>query len=198
MRGAVQQRRLAAIRHGFTLIEMVAVISMLSILFTMTGVIIQFLLRTDQTVSQQTVLEMTLLKVSRQFRDDVHSATQSSLGPDKQASGELMELSGPAPGSTRVKYRVDGATVIRESLDGDHLANREVFRLPDCQIQFRSESTEAQQANAGGPRFLVLSIDRGGLAITPQQQTRGKRQLTVLAELSRDQRILMPLKVSQP
>lgn len=184
------------IRHGFTLIEIVTVIAMLSILLTMTGVIIQSLLRSDQTVSQQAVLEMTLLRVSQQFRDDVHSATTLGPEPDKQFSAEAMELLGPQPGSIRLKYHIDGATVIRESFEGDQLANREVFRLPDCQVQFRSEPIDAGPANADKrTRFLVLSIDRGGLAITPQQPSvRGNRQLTVVAELARDQRILMPLK----
>lgn len=181
-------------RYGFTLIEMVTVISLLSVLFTMTGVMIQFLLRSEQTVSQQAVLEMTLLNVSQQFRDDVHAAIKVGTTDDNSAATEL-ELVGPIPQSIRVKYRVEGMTVIRESSKGDQPANREVYRLPECQIQIRRESKGEEQSKSGtGSKFIELSIDRGGLAITPQQQVvHGKRQLTVLAELARDQRILKSL-----
>jgi prepilin-type N-terminal cleavage/methylation domain-containing protein len=180
-------------RQGFTLIEVVAVIAMLSVLFAMSAVIIQFLLRSDQTVSQQAVLELTLLKLSQQFRDDVHAAT--TVGTDEPQPPDALELLGTAPTSIRVKYQVDGEKLIRELMEGDHAVNREVFRLPDCQIQFRTESMEAEQAKAGmESRFLVLSIDRWGLAITPQQQQgRGKRRLSVQAQLGRDQRVLAPL-----
>ena len=136
-------------------------------------------------MSQQAVLELTLFELSRQFRDDVHVAIQYGPMIEDQLPGDSLQLSGPLPGSSRVEYRVAGETLIRESFHGDQSVAREVYRLPECQIQFRSEAIDTQQAAVDKqPRFLVLDIDRAGLAIMPQQQpVRRKRKLAVVAEL---------------
>lgn len=179
-------------RCGFTLIHMLTVIAMMSILLTMTGVIFQFLLRSDQSVSRQSVLELTILELSRQFRDDVHSASNSQFAPsiNEEASSDLLELSGPTPESSRVRYRVATESLVREVLKGDAVARREVYRLPECEILFASEPIDAKARS----QFLVLSIDRAGLTMMPQQRSvQGHRNLTVVAELGRAARLLASL-----
>ncbi len=179
----IQSGRRSSSRRGFSLIHMVTVIGMMSILMTMSGVIIQSLLRSDQSVSRQAALEMTLLELSRQFRDDVHAANPMDLKEAKPAPTDSLELS--APRSSRVTYRVKDETVIRESFNGDQATGREVYRVPDCGVQFRSEASDGDQ-----DRLFALDIDRSGLTMTPQQKSAmGKRKLTVVAELGRNLRI---------
>ena len=183
-RGArLQAGRRQSSRSGFSLIHMVTVIGMMSILMTMSGVLIQSLLRSDQSVSRQGALEMTLLKLSHQFRDDVHAARELDLKQDNVVPTDSLELS--ASQSSRVTYRVVDETVIRESLNGNQRTGREVYRVPDCKVQFRSEANDGDQ-----PRFLALDIDRPGLTMTPQQKSAmGKRNLTIVAELGRNLKI---------
>ncbi len=170
-------------RRGFSLIHMVTVIGMMSILMTMSGVLIQSLLRSDQSVSRQAVLEMTLLKLSRQFRDDVHAANPKDLKEANPTPTDSLELKFPR--LTRVTYHFKDETVIRESFTGDQATGREVYRVPDCEVQFRSEANEGDQA-----RFLALDIDRSGLTMSPQQKSAmGKRKLTVVAEPGRNLKI---------
>lgn len=179
----IQPGRRSSSRRGFSLIHMVTVIGMMSILMTMSGVIIQSLLRSDQSVSRQATLEMTLLELSRQFRDDVHAANPRGLKEANPAPTDSLELS--APRSSRVTYRVKDETVIRESFNGDQATGREVYRVPDCDVQFRREASDGKQS-----RFIALDIDRAGLTMMPQQKSaQSKRKLTVVAELGRNLRI---------
>ncbi len=166
-------------RRGFSLIHMLVVIGMLSILMTMSGVIIQSLLRTEESVSRQATLEMTILDLSRRFRDDVHDA--QSIAPRDDNSMPL-ELSGLH--SNRVIYRVKDEIVIRESFHADQATGSEVFRMPDCDVQFRSQSGD------DGTNLLAMDVVRTGLTITPHRKSTGsKRTLSIVAELGRNRRI---------
>jgi hypothetical protein len=176
---------------------------MMSILMMMTGVTIQILLRSEHSVSQQASLELTLLRLSRQFRDDVHAATQYGPKADDQwrhgRHGSFLELSGAHPESHRVEYRlaVDGLT--RLTFEGEQDVASERYRLPECEIRFRRETTDGNEAKSEkATRFLTLEIDREGLTTTPQPQStrfernaadRVSRKFTVVAELGRDLRM---------
>ncbi|MDX1966782.1 MAG: type II secretion system protein [Planctomycetaceae bacterium] len=124
-------------RQGYTLIEMLVVISLLGVLLTTTGGMLHLLMKVESACRHEQARQRTLSQLEEVFRRDVRWSLTARCS---DAENELM-LTGPAGSS--IRYRIDDSRVERsEHGPGDATTHRERFLLPECVIRLESASTD--------------------------------------------------------
>lgn len=164
-------------RCGYTLIEMVVVISMLTTLFGIMGVTFNLLLRMDKAVLQGFVTERTISRLAILFRDDIHQATEGIVVEETELTLQPRSMGRDA--GVSVRYVVTDQGVTRLTRDQGAVVARDDFVLPDCEITFVSgEGDEAQRR--------VLSIRRPAASpLGKRHEYAPLRQLNIEAYLSK-------------
>jgi hypothetical protein len=114
--------RVAHRRKGFTLFEMIMVISGLSIVLALCGSLLHTLLRLDRAGRESLSDSATVSRLSRQFRVDVRSSQEARPGGD--GSLRLTKPEGPD-----VSYRLDGGRLLREETAGKQVLRRESYTV---------------------------------------------------------------------
>lgn len=164
-------------RDGVAILELLAVISMLAVVMSITGMIFHLLMRSEKLVTQSFVTERAISRIAIQFRNDVHLSTLGTLS--SRSNGTPDELALGDDGTTRVKYRVTREGLTRLQFDRDGVTVREDFRLPECQVRL-TPGTETD------PTLRTLVIARPGAAITRNPSApRPLRALEIHARLGR-------------
>ena len=91
-------------RRGFTLIEMLVVMTAVAAILAATVVLMHFVLQMDSEVRQRTHTVAMVGRLAEQFRRDVHQARGEPLVAADHRAAELH-----LPGGTIVKWRIDEA-----------------------------------------------------------------------------------------
>jgi prepilin-type N-terminal cleavage/methylation domain-containing protein len=148
-------------RSGFTLLEMVIVISILAVILPMAGSTLFFLMRAQSQSADALRDAMAITQLSHAFRTDVHAARSARPAQNSQADqAVILELDG----DRLIEYRAEANdSVSRTVRRGETVERSERFRV-----------------GAVHPRF---ALGEGGLevAITLSPHARG----SVAAERSR-------------
>ena len=165
------------IRRGFTLIELVVVMSMMMVILSLAGMTFHLLLRTEKVVSQSFVTERAISRLSVQFRDDVHRSERGELTGD--IGNEKRELTLGDASGIRIRYAVTADGIARLLVDRDAVVARDDFRLPECHVSIAAEDI----ANLS---LRTLVIERPGAMIVQKQQAPPPlRPLRIEAHLNR-------------
>ena len=164
-------------RQGFTLIELVVVIVMLTVMLSLTGTTFYLLLRAEKGVSQSFVTERTISKLAIQFREDVHQAAISDWSGEEAAMTQTLTLKNDR-GNT-ILYKVTPNGLSRNHFEHDVILGREDFLLPECEILF-----EPNKGGLGSLRSLVIQRP-GAIVIKNQQIPPPLRSLRIEAHLNR-------------
>ncbi|MEI8017920.1 MAG: prepilin-type N-terminal cleavage/methylation domain-containing protein, partial [Schlesneria sp.] len=117
-------------RRGVSLIEMVVVISMLTVVIGLVGMTFHLLLRSEKLVTQSFVTERTISRLAIQFRDDVHQSETGVLTGGTENDKPTLTL-GNTSGS-QIRYLVTADGLVRLLETHDRVTARDDFRLPDC------------------------------------------------------------------
>ena len=121
-------------RSGFTLMEMLSVITAMSAL-SVTGTLLVALMLTAETKGAKTVLEQTTLaRIGRQLRSDAHQSPTVTLSGTAEAPDSRLEL--PAGEGRTVRWTAGADGVVREVVAGDAREQRESYRLPEGSSRF--------------------------------------------------------------
>jgi prepilin-type N-terminal cleavage/methylation domain-containing protein len=165
-------------RRGYTLIEMIVVMSAMAVILGMCVGLIQALLKLDR-IGRAHLAEVTARgRLARQFRQDVRAASRAE--PVRDRDGRAAALRLDRPDGPSVEYRAGPGRLDRdERPEGDAPARRETFRL----------------RATGAPRFEVR--DDGGDAFvgllvpdwTAFEPAGGPRESRIEALLGRDRRL---------
>jgi prepilin-type N-terminal cleavage/methylation domain-containing protein len=134
---------------GFTLVEMLMVISLLSIVLCTVGVIFHGLRSAQRAIGDHQTAIDGITRLAEQFREDVHSAASAEIlagGADAAAAtAEPVEEKGSPrdmlklsqPNESEIDYQFDGGRVTRVVRSGDQITQRESYGLPErCQVQW--------------------------------------------------------------
>lgn len=175
---------------GFTLVEVLLVVSLSSIVLCTVGVIFHSLHSAQRSLGEHQTAIDNIARLADQFRADVHSASSAQITPaapssDNQSPHDMLKLS--QPGQTQVDYETDGNCVTRVARSGDQITQRESYALPErCQVQWRLDDlsgvgSTAQRASAHlsyplGDQELQFSDERQ-LRIDAIVNLRGARDL---------------------
>jgi len=192
--GADATRLTKGLRRGFTLIELMVVIAIISVIFSLVGAVFQRLFLSEQSAMRAALVEQTVSRLADQFRRDIHAATFAEIDTQREGATGSLGLFEANRDQPAIVYVVLTDEVIREQRAADAtVSHREVFRLPECRISFATQVAEAEVS------FISLSIARQHSTITPQPQaTRPYRTLAVEAALGRDRVIRKNVKPMPP
>ena len=109
------------VRRGYSLIEMLFVITVLSIMMGMTAMMIHGLMRISKASQSRLTETETLDRLGRQFRRDAHAATTAVSKPD------VIEFQGP---DGTVTYGRAGGKLSRAEQAPGGSMRTDFFRLP--------------------------------------------------------------------
>lgn len=174
-------------RHGYTLVEMLAVISVTSILMGIATMTLFALMRNERAGRDHVLHTQSLIRLADRFRSDVHAThvDQTSLG---DSDGELIRFH-PEPSRT-VAYRQLQRQITRtEQSDGDS-KHIEVFVVPHGAIATAKLDREGQTTVrlSVGPLAEVLPV-RPSESATDTDEPTGM-SLEIHATPARDHRFL--------
>lgn len=110
------------VRRGKTLIEMLLLISVLSVILATTAATLIALMKTDRQLRRDLDQQTTLARLGEKFRADAHSAASCQLG----AACDLT-----LPDGRVVRYEVRSGQVVREVRQGEQVQHRDTFYLPE-------------------------------------------------------------------
>lgn len=115
-------------RSGFTLIEMVVVMTLMAVILSVSVGAIGLFMRMEGDGAKHLSQASTWFRLSHEFRTDVHAALDAPRTEEENAENVSLELS--LPDDLHVVYRAtDGAVERVASRDGKTLRT-ERFRLP--------------------------------------------------------------------
>jgi prepilin-type N-terminal cleavage/methylation domain-containing protein len=159
----MEVQELKTTRRGFTLVEMIIVITAVAVILAITTVLMHFVLQMDSEVRQRTRAVTNVGRLAEQFRRDAHAAIADPIVTADHRAAEFHLADGKV-----IKWQADDARglVRTEPLAGagDHAgvvsaANREdSFALPP------GTTATLELQPPGAARIVTIRIDspRGG------------------------------------
>lgn len=143
-------------RRGVTLIEMLVVLTVLSVLIGLCAVTIQMLMRVGADAQSRRSAAAAIGRLAEQFRADVHASREAEVRPP---SGLRLKT---GAGAT-IEYRFQGGRVSRVETTGgpEAVARHEAFDLG------RDGTATFENRDEEGRRFLVLVVGRKSKAGRP-------------------------------
>ncbi len=137
--------RATPFRRGMSLIELILIMTALTMVLGLCTGLIHAVLRLDRTGRSYVVEATTIGRLSRQFRGDVHAARRARPvgGEGKGALAPGLELA--LPGERTIRYQARDRSLVRTQQHGDALERRETYTLPFCPApRFAVETAEGQ------------------------------------------------------
>jgi hypothetical protein len=113
-------------RKGYTLVEMLIVISGLAVVFGLSVGMIHMLLRLDRGSRSRLGEKASISRLAREFRRDAHAAISARSVDADGRRGVELELGG----GRKVTYADDASKLVRYETAGADPARREIYRLP--------------------------------------------------------------------
>ena len=124
-------------RRGYTLTEMLVVLACMVVMFSLMSQILLLLWSTMREGRAQQEAAVAMTRLTRQFREDVHTAHSAE-------ATDVCELHF-ADGSLVLYKRNENGLSREESREGK-LVQRELFRLPkDASAKFQTEKSDQAQ-----------------------------------------------------
>ncbi len=128
-------------RRGFTIVELLMLISILSVILGISVIQIQLLMRLDQDGRARTEQSTNWERLGRQLRRDVHEARSAERFVEDDLSG-LRIAPGNASSGRTIEYRVEPPRIVRVEQIKGQPAIRETYvfpRMVDAQFDIRAE-----------------------------------------------------------
>ncbi|HUG92770.1 MAG TPA: hypothetical protein VML55_18155 [Planctomycetaceae bacterium] len=128
-------------RSGKSLIELIAVISILAAVMAAGTRLMHVLFRAERTGTQQAAETAALAQLARQFRRDVHAADSRRMAPSPAGGDTTLELT--LPGGEQVVYVPGRQSIDRRVLRGGEILSQQRFRLSGRTIGFEPSGDAA-------------------------------------------------------
>lgn len=124
-------------RHGWTLIELSVVISLLGVIGVMTTRAISLLMQLGETCIQEATEAEIRFRLEQTVRRDIHQTTEiNDLTTDPESPVWLLTLSSE---NTTVTYRISNEGLRREQRVNNQLQFTEFFVIRNHSLQFSRE-----------------------------------------------------------
>lgn len=128
-------------RRGYSLLEMLVVIAVMSVMVTLGTLTVALLMRSDRNGSDALVTALAGHRLARQFRNDVHRAHNATLDADNDSHPVLRLMTDP--GTTITWKRVEDG--VRRTVAGDR-GGIETFRITSADVAFVISPAPADSA----------------------------------------------------
>jgi len=127
-------------RSGKSLIELVVVISVMSMVMMIAVRTITQLMRADASGGKSLVAGNSLARLARQFRRDVHNAEDAELVTAEENESPRLHLK--LTENTIAEYRTFAGKILRSIRRGEETTSRETFHLPRGENRFEISEEE--------------------------------------------------------
>ena len=134
-------------RAGFTLVEMLVVMTIFTFLLATVSVALATLWRAQADVQNELQRSAIITRLARQLHSDGHLAQSALFSPTADDPVPTLRLTGP---DWHVEYTLEAERIVRIAYSGDQVTHREVYPLPAMKVV--AAVTEET------PRVLTLSI----------------------------------------
>ena len=171
-------------RAGFTLTQMLVVITLTSAISMAAISVIITMLRLEGRTTQVWMAQQTLLQLGNDFQDDAHAAKSAEINRQDEAS-TLIFRSGPA--LKTVTYVATANRVIRNEQDGEKLLRTETYRLPECNVEFGVVGSNSESHFKPGQEIHLI-CDRPNAQAINRRTPAPRHDEHVSAMLGRDHR----------
>lgn len=140
---------------GVSLIEMMMVISLMSIIFTVGATTLAFLMRVEMKGTARIEETLTLQQLSHQFREDAGAAKNAELISQNDKNSSTLNLD-MEPGISIV-YSADphGNYILRVKKRVNNIVTRNEYRIPENMLRF--EIHKKNQRQTVSMKFKILS-----------------------------------------
>jgi prepilin-type N-terminal cleavage/methylation domain-containing protein len=115
-------------RRGYTLVELLVVISIVTVALTSVAVALHSLFQVDKQLRQELADAATLTRLAARLRSDAHGAEKAELMAGQTGTGGAAFT---AQDGRRIEYREESRRLVRTARRGDNVEHRDVFALPD-------------------------------------------------------------------
>jgi type II secretory pathway pseudopilin PulG len=135
-------------RRAISLVELLVVISTSTVILTMSAVLIRRAMHAQSRARDFYNVERTALRLSEQFRRDVHHATSATALAENRPDAIFLRLQ--LAGGQAIEYGRRNGALTRTVLQSDRVLSRDAFAFPP--------DTDVTLSEQRSPRRLVLSI----------------------------------------
>lgn len=134
-----------SIPHGVSLIEMLLMISLISVIFAVGVTMLAFLMRAELQGTARIQKSFNLQRLSNQFREDVAVARKASISTEDNS--EILKLNLDA--GSNIVYSAgenrNGRFIIREKTFSDQSISRNEYQITELRLQFNIENLKQRQ-----------------------------------------------------
>jgi prepilin-type N-terminal cleavage/methylation domain-containing protein len=168
-------RKTARGQTGFTLVEVMLVISLSSIVLCTVGVVFHGLRSAQRALGEHQTAIDNIVRLAEQFRADVHSAASAQITPvaesgDGESSHDVLKLS--QPNEKDIEYAADANRVTRVVRSGDQITQRESYALPErSQVRWELDDLSGSTAKRASAH-LSYPLGDQELKLSDQRQLR--------------------------
>ena len=150
----MRNRRTPA-RAGYTLMEMLVVMSVLAVITTISAVLFTSLSRAELQAARSVTAQQTLSRLQERFRRDVHQAAVAEVttAEDQQPILKLTHS-----GEMIIRYQLERGDLQRTA-QGPETTHRETYRLPETRWSF--------SMSPGFPERVRLTMHRRADTLQP-------------------------------
>jgi hypothetical protein len=176
MKVVIEKRRSAQTRRGITIIEVLIVVTGVSMMLGLCAVSIQLLMRLSGDGVARYGATVALERLARQLRDDAHSSDSGQSGADNKAESSSASLRLTLEPDHLIVYQSDHSAVVRTERMAGKAVRRESYSLAagvSAQFLMRKE---------GPSRLVAMVVSRG----PGKSLTEPPRPLEVLAQIGKD------------
>jgi len=133
--------------HGVSLIEMLVMISLMSVIFTVGVTMLAFLMRVELQGTDRIQHTFNLQKLSNQFREDAGAASKASVIAKENPKQQILKLE--LDSNTFIVYSTGKNAhrnfIIREKNSSDQPVTRNEYPIADFRLHFHIENINQRQ-----------------------------------------------------
>ena len=130
-------------RRGASLVELLMIMSACTVVLTLTGVLLQRVMRIQMQSRAHVNVERSALRLSEQFRSDVHQARAAVTGNPEQDGVVFLRLE--SADNRVIAYSRDKGAVKRLESSSNQPTRREEFEFPAASVLQIEQQTAPQR-----------------------------------------------------
>jgi Tfp pilus assembly protein PilV len=176
MKAASARERLGRSRRGITMIEVLIVVTCVSMMLGLCGVSIQLLMRLNGDGVSRYGAAVALERLAQQIRADAHASESGKIDVDQKAEGKPASLWLTFKPDHSVAYQSEGSAVVRTESAAGKLVRHESYALPQSAV------ARFVLRDEGPSRLVALVVTR----LPGKSQTEPPRPLEVVAHIGKD------------
>ena len=176
MKAPPAQRRSRPARRGITIIEVLIVVTTVTMMLGLCAVSIQLLMRLNGDAVSRYATAVALERLARQIRDDAHSSESGQIDTEARTQGTTASLRLTIKPDRTVVYQAEDRAVVRTESAAGTVLRRESYSL----------------LSGGMARFVLRAEGPSQFAVVVMTRSSGKSQsepphpLEVVAQIGKD------------